>query len=206
MKTAKSYNLLILFAVFALSLICAFSNIGIASVSAANDPNGFFKTSRSDLTFEYSSDNAIATKVADGDTITFVNQLIVDDLGLQLYIADGLNIKVELTAKSFDANGNKFDNDGTIEYLTDVVTDFDKNAETILAAKYAERLADFIGLKIISRLDFFVTKSGEVLFNEINTFPGMTKTSLYPKMAEMISRSDGFINELMLSVLNARSI
>lgn len=124
MKTAKSYNLLILFAVFAISLICAFSTVGIASVSAANDPNGFFKTSRSDLTFSYLTDNTIGAQVADGDTVSFVNQLIVDDLGLQLYIADGLNVKVELTAKSFDANGNKFEDDGAVAFVTDVVTDF----------------------------------------------------------------------------------
>lgn len=124
MKTAKSYNLLILIAVLITSLICAFSMMGVSSVKAANDPNGFLKTSRSDLSFAYMSDNSIGAQVADGDTVSFTYQLLVDDLGVQLYVENGLSVTVELTAKSFDVNGNKFDNNGTIEYVTDVVTDY----------------------------------------------------------------------------------
>ena len=31
-------------------------------------------------------------------------------------------------------------------------------------------------------LDFFVTKEGGVLLNEINTLPGFTSISMYPKL------------------------
>lgn len=34
----------------------------------------------------------------------------------------------------------------------------------------------------LSRVDFFVRQNGEVLFNEINTLPGFTSISMYPKM------------------------
>ena len=34
----------------------------------------------------------------------------------------------------------------------------------------------------IARVDFFVTKSGEVVFNEINTMPGFTAISMYPQL------------------------
>lgn len=34
----------------------------------------------------------------------------------------------------------------------------------------------------LSRVDFFVEKDGGVVFNEINTIPGFTKISMYPKM------------------------
>ena len=34
----------------------------------------------------------------------------------------------------------------------------------------------------LSRVDFFVTADGEVLFNEINTIPGFTSISMYPKL------------------------
>lgn len=42
----------------------------------------------------------------------------------------------------------------------------------------------FIGLQLrdLSRIDFFLTPSGEVLINEINTFPGMTPISMFPKL------------------------
>ena len=37
----------------------------------------------------------------------------------------------------------------------------------------------------LSRVDFFVEKAtGEVIFNEINTFPGFTKISMYPVLWE----------------------
>ena len=36
----------------------------------------------------------------------------------------------------------------------------------------------------LSRVDFFVTKDGEVIFNEINTMPGFTAISMYPMLFE----------------------
>ncbi len=44
----------------------------------------------------------------------------------------------------------------------------------------------FIGMKLrhLSRIDFFLTHDGEIYLNEINTFPGMTEISMFPKMLE----------------------
>ena len=39
-------------------------------------------------------------------------------------------------------------------------------------------------LKDLSRVDFFLTEDGEILLNEINTFPGMTPISMFPKMLQ----------------------
>ena len=36
----------------------------------------------------------------------------------------------------------------------------------------------------LSRVDFFVKSDGEVVFNEINTIPGFTSISMYPKLFE----------------------
>jgi D-alanine-D-alanine ligase len=36
----------------------------------------------------------------------------------------------------------------------------------------------------LSRVDFFLRDTGEVLVNEINTMPGFTKISMYPKLWE----------------------
>jgi len=36
----------------------------------------------------------------------------------------------------------------------------------------------------LSRVDFFLKDSGEIIVNEINTMPGFTKISMYPKMWE----------------------
>ncbi len=42
----------------------------------------------------------------------------------------------------------------------------------------------------LARVDFFLTDKGEVIFNEINTLPGFTNISLYPKLWE----NDGITN------------
>ena len=41
-----------------------------------------------------------------------------------------------------------------------------------------------MGCEGLSRIDFFVTEDGEILLNEINTLPGFTSVSMYPKMWE----------------------
>ncbi len=50
--------------------------------------------------------------------------------------------------------------------------------------EYARRA--FIGLKLrdLSRIDFFLSKEDGILINEINTFPGATPISMFPKMLE----------------------
>jgi D-alanine-D-alanine ligase len=37
----------------------------------------------------------------------------------------------------------------------------------------------------MGRVDFFLRPNGQVLVNEINTIPGFTKISMYPKMWEV---------------------
>ena len=39
-----------------------------------------------------------------------------------------------------------------------------------------------LGCSGLARVDFFLTKNGEVIINEINTMPGFTATSVFPKM------------------------
>ncbi len=41
-----------------------------------------------------------------------------------------------------------------------------------------------MGCEGLSRVDFFVTHEGDILINEINTIPGFTNISMYPKMWE----------------------
>ena len=42
-------------------------------------------------------------------------------------------------------------------------------------------LADVLGIRHISRFDFFLS-DGELYLNEVNTMPGFTRTSLYPRL------------------------
>ena len=57
-----------------------------------------------------------------------------------------------------------------------------------------------IGCSGLSRVDFFVTENDEVILNEINTLPGFTSISMYPKLwgaegvpySELINRLIGY--------------
>ena len=46
------------------------------------------------------------------------------------------------------------------------------------------RIYKAMGCRGLSRVDFFVKHDGEVGFNEINTLPGFTSISMYPKLFE----------------------
>lgn len=69
------------------------------------------------------------------------------------------------------------------ELPDDTVKKIKETAVKAFKALYAEGLA---------RVDFFLTDNGEVLINEINTIPGFTNISMYPKLLEAsgISYSD----------------
>lgn len=47
---------------------------------------------------------------------------------------------------------------------------------------YAETIFKALECRGLSRVDFFYTPDGEFVFNEINTLPGFTPISMYPKM------------------------
>lgn len=76
----------------------------------------------------------------------------------------------------------------------DYADKYEKNAAILhcpapLSEKLAERVRcdavrifRALGGRSLSRVDFFLTKDGRLLFNEINTMPGFTRDSLYPRL------------------------
>lgn len=54
-----------------------------------------------------------------------------------------------------------------------------------------------------ARVDLFVTPSGEVVLNEVNTIPGMTKYSRFPEMMRKAGRDlAGVLDELILAAIS----
>ncbi|KGN31837.1 D-alanine--D-alanine ligase [Knoellia sinensis KCTC 19936] len=49
-------------------------------------------------------------------------------------------------------------------------------------ARMAVTAFEAAGCEGLARCDFFLTESGEILINEINTMPGFTPSSMYPRM------------------------
>jgi len=77
-------------------------------------------------------------------------------------------------AKYLDENGAKLEIPAKLE---------EKELKTIqsLAVKTFKTLC----CEGLSRVDFFISNAGEVYVNEINTIPGFTKISMYPKLFEI---------------------
>ena len=73
----------------------------------------------------------------------------------------------------------KYKNDTATYYIPARISD----SAMEKVRKYAQKIYKILGCKGLARVDFFV--DGErVVFNEINTLPGFTSISMYPKMME----------------------
>ncbi len=70
----------------------------------------------------------------------------------------------------------------------------------LLVQQSAKAIYRALGCRGLARVDMFLTEDGEVILNEVNTFPGMTSYSRYPRMmaaagvplAEVIDRLVSF--------------
>ena len=70
----------------------------------------------------------------------------------------------------------------------------------------AARAFDVAGCEGLARVDFFLTETGDVLVNEVNTMPGFTPLSMYPRMwaASGLSYPE-LIDELIALALERRT-
>ena len=67
----------------------------------------------------------------------------------------------------------------------------------------AKKAYHLFGCAGLTRVDFFVTADGRVLLNELNTLPGFTSISMYPKlMANCGKEGKQLIAELIDLALN----
>ena len=106
-----------------------------------------------------------------------------------------------------DSGADFYDYDA--KYVTDTSTAYiparisEQVAEQVREA--AVKIYSAIGCRGLSRVDFFVTFEGEcVIFNEINTLPGFTSISMYPKLFDASGIPYGqLIDELLRLAMEA---
>lgn len=55
-----------------------------------------------------------------------------------------------------------------------------------------------VGCKGLSRIDFFLTEKGKLILNEINTMPGFTDISMYPKLMEHLGMSQEYLVDKLI--------
>lgn len=93
----------------------------------------------------------------------------------------------------------KYNNPQSRLHIPAQIPEEKRNEVKTLAVKAYKAL----GCEGMARVDFFVTRDGRVLLNEINTIPGQTPISMYPKLfeaagvsySELIDRLIGFALE-----------
>ena len=86
--------------------------------------------------------------------------------------------EIDVGSSEFYDYETKYVSDVSSYYIPARIPD-EKIAEIRNKAELIFRALDCRG---ISRVDFFYTESGEIVFNEINTLPGFTPISMYPKL------------------------
>ncbi|MBE6844756.1 MAG: D-alanine--D-alanine ligase [Ruminococcus sp.] len=55
-----------------------------------------------------------------------------------------------------------------------------------------------MGCKGLARVDFFLTDDGEIILNEINTMPGFTAISMYPKLMEDLGMTYSYLIDKLI--------
>ncbi len=127
------------------------------------------------------------------DAFTYSNQVLVEkavkprELEVAAYEYQGELIltlpgEVKAPEDTFYSYEEKYAN--TSHSTTDIVAQnlTQEQIETIRVN--AEKVFMQMKLRHLSRIDFFLTPEGDIYLNEVNTFPGMTPISMFPKMLE----------------------
>lgn len=96
------------------------------------------------------------------------------DMGKKIFLSPGSIVSRD----GFYSYGSKYGGEGRVEIKAEAQVS-DDVAEKI--KKYSEAICLLSGAADFARIDFFLSED-ELYFNEINTFPGMTEDSLFPRM------------------------
>ena len=119
---------------------------------------------------------------------TFDEKILVEEFidGCEVEVAVmGNDVPVASICGEIDSGAEFYDYDA--KYTTDTSVAYiparisDEVAEQ--TRQNAIRIYSAMGCRGLSRVDFFVTRQDQrIVFNEINTLPGFTSISMYPKL------------------------
>ncbi|MGN0630282.1 MAG: D-alanine--D-alanine ligase family protein [Ruminococcus sp.] len=101
--------------------------------------------------------------------------------------------EIEPAAEFYDYD-DKYVNGSSKLYIPARIDE--KKSDEIRAAAVEAYKA--MGCKGLSRVDFFLTEAGEVILNEINTMPGFTSISMYPKLMENLGMEQSYLVDKLI--------
>ena len=105
--------------------------------------------------------------------------------------------EVKLSSGFYDFERKYFDT-GRVELCERA--DISDTAASLIRDSTAA-LAETLGVRHIARFDYFLAPDGALYFNEVNTFPGLTRGSLYTKM---LAREGIGYSDFVRGVLNLK--
>lgn len=73
-----------------------------------------------------------------------------------------------------------------------------ENEKQLEIREIAVKAYKALGCKGLSRVDFFLTDDGTVYLNEINTMPGFTSISMYPKLMEHLGMQQSYLVDKLI--------
>lgn len=141
----------------------------------------------------YSVTEKQAVKEAVQNAFQFSDQVLIEksvkprELEVAAYVLNG-ELKITKPGEVIAPEG--------VFYTYDEKYSADSHSSTVLEAgnlsddqlqqieQYSRKVFTHMNLKNLSRIDFFLTDDGHLYLNEVNTFPGMTPISMFPKLME----------------------
>jgi D-alanine-D-alanine ligase len=112
-------------------------------------------------------------------------------------------IVIDAKYEFYDFTAKYLDNSMQLVFPTDLPSDVEVKIQAS-----AIKAFNAAGCEGLARVDFFYSNEGEVIINEINTMPGFTPLSVYPKLIERygISYQDLITNLITTALTRSASI
>ncbi|WP_181787766.1 D-alanine--(R)-lactate ligase VanA-Sc [Streptomyces phytophilus] len=145
------------------------SSFGVSKVSRPEELPGAVKTAR-----QYDSKVLIEEAVAGSEVGCAI-------LGSDPDLIAGEVDHIALSHGFFKIHQEKDPESGSENSTPIVPADIPAESRT-LVRETAKAVYRALGCRGLARVDMFLTDGGEVVLNEVNTFPGMTSYSRYPRM------------------------
>lgn len=126
---------------------------------------------------------AFTAAMDEGDSFVIVEKMLTDKRELECAFCELGRERIitppgEVLIGGFYGYGEKYSGNTVTRAVADISPRYSDAIRDL-----SRKIADALRLRHLSRIDFFMS-GGEVYLNEVNTFPGFTRDSLYPKMLE----------------------
>ena len=132
-------------------------------------------------------ESAVETAIAWDSRTVLIEKAIVGREVEVAVLVEGANITVSVPGEidpgsEFYDYDTKYKTETASYYIPARLSDKCLNSVRVTACSVAEAL----GIEGLSRIDFFVTEDEQIILNEVNTMPGFTPISMYPKLMAQI--------------------